>query len=66
MVSAEYLDECEYSRNCLDEDVSLDRRALKNLLFNYSLCQVIFKIFAYFRLDSRRIADFSESMMLGI
>ena len=66
MVNAEYLDECEYSRNCLDEDVSLDRRALTNFTLNCSLFEVIFKIFAYFRLDSRRIADFSESMMLGI
>ena len=66
MVSAEYLDECEYFRNCLYEDVSLDRRKLTKFTFNYSLFEVIFKIFAYFRLDSRRIPDFSESMMLGI
>ena len=66
MVSAEYLDECEHFWNCLDEDVSLDRRTLIKFTFNYSLFEVIFKIFAYFRLYSRRIADFSESMMLGI
>ena len=32
MVSTGYLDECEHTRNCLDEDVSLDRSKLKNLL----------------------------------